>query len=291
MREVEQRVHQQRLAVADDETGVGEAPPADLKPGVAAVAEIVVAGGVRHAIPFVRRIRRPYRSADGRDPAPRRHKRTVPRFSFSTGPPRYGDGVEPAAIPIGRPRGERADAARNRAHLLDTARLMIAECGADRLTMDGLAERAGLGKGTVFRRFGTRAGIFQSLLNDDETEFQQRVLFGPPPLGPGADPVDRLVAYGRARIEFLLGRVDLARASAGAPGGPGASRPHIQMLVTQTDIGTADPTSLAVQLTAALEGPILRYLRTSEHDADAAHAVGHLADSWQLLTERTCRRR
>ena len=81
---------------------------------------------------------------------------------------------------------ERADAARNRRHLLATAREMLAEQGADRLTMDALAERAGLGKGTVFRRFGTRAGIFQALLDDDERDFQQQVLSGPPPLGPGA---------------------------------------------------------------------------------------------------------
>ena len=85
----------------------------------------------------------------------------------------------------GAPHAERADAARNRVHLLTTARQMLAEQGAARLTMDGLAERAGLGKGTVFRRFGTRAGIFQALLDDDERTFQEQVLSGPPPRGPG----------------------------------------------------------------------------------------------------------
>lgn len=58
---------------------------------------------------------------------------------------------------FGKPRAERADAVRNREHLLRTARQMIAEEGVDKVTMDGLAERACLGKGTVFRRFGTRA--------------------------------------------------------------------------------------------------------------------------------------
>ena len=57
----------------------------------------------------------------------------------------------------GAPPAERADAARNRRHLLATARDMLAEQGVDKLTMDALAERAGLGKGTVYRRFGTRA--------------------------------------------------------------------------------------------------------------------------------------
>jgi AcrR family transcriptional regulator len=81
----------------------------------------------------------------------------------------------------GPPPAERADAARNRLHLLATACQMLTEQGADRLTMDALAERAGLGKGTVFRRFGTRAGIFQALLDDDERAFQLQVLSGPPP--------------------------------------------------------------------------------------------------------------
>ena len=108
---------------------------------------------------------------------------------------------------------ERADAARNRRHLLATAREMLAEHGADTLTMDGLAERAGLGKGTVFRRFGTRAGIFRALLDDAERAFQEQVLSGPPPLGPGASPLDRLVAYGQARVDFLIEHADIARAS------------------------------------------------------------------------------
>src|SRR5260370_13079006 len=107
--------------------------------------------------------------------------------------------------------GERADAARNRRLLLATAREMIAGHGAGQLTMDGLAERAGLGKGTVFRRFGTRAGIFAALLDDDERDFQEQALAGPPPLGPGAPPLDRLIAYGRARIDFLIGHRDIPR--------------------------------------------------------------------------------
>src|SRR5215510_15875567 len=113
----------------------------------------------------------------------------------------------------GPPPAGRADAARNRRLLLATAREIIAAEGADKLTMDGLAERAGLGKGTVFRRFGTRAGIFRALLDDAERAFQEQVLSGPPPLGPGAGPLDRLVAYGRARTQFLIEHRDVARAS------------------------------------------------------------------------------
>ena len=77
--------------------------------------------------------------------------------------------VSRGTVSWGAPVAECADAARNRRHLLATAREMLAEQGPDTLTMDGLAERAGLGKGTVFRRFGTRAGIFAALLDDSAT--------------------------------------------------------------------------------------------------------------------------
>src|SRR5215469_579598 len=108
-------------------------------------------------------------------------------------------------MPAGRAEpAERADAARNRRLLLAAAREMLAEDGADKLTMDGLAERAGLGKGTVFRRFGSRAGIFRALLDAEEHAFQEQVLSGPPPLGPGAAPLERLIAYGRGRAAFLI---------------------------------------------------------------------------------------
>ena len=122
--------------------------------------------------------------------------------------------MDQPGLTLGPPPRERADAARNRRRLLVTAREMLAAQGADKLTMDALAERAGLGKGTVFRRFGTRAGIFQALLDDDERDFQEQVLSGAPPLGPGAPPLDRLIAYGRARTHFMTEHRMIARAVA-----------------------------------------------------------------------------
>jgi AcrR family transcriptional regulator len=195
----------------------------------------------------------------------------------------------------GAPPAERADAARNRLHLLATARQMLAEQGPDRLTMDGLAERAALGKGTVFRRFGTRAGIFQALLDDDEKTFQQQVLSGSPPLGPGADPLDRLIAYGRARAGFMVSHRDIARAaldcSQPIPVGRQApmSQIHIRVLLGQLRLGAVDLDMLATQLAAALDGPVLLYLSSGEL-ADAAEVEHRIAQAWQDLVERVCRR-
>jgi AcrR family transcriptional regulator len=196
-------------------------------------------------------------------------------------------------VPLGKPYGERADAARNREHLLEVAREMVAEHGVEKVTMDGLAERACLGKGTVFRRFGTRAGIFRALLDADDRLFQDDVMRGPPPLGPGAAPVPRLVAYGRARIAFQFGHFEITRATLDRNGPvPGAglefTRIHIRMLLGQARLDIADLDNLAVQLTTALEGPILLALYMPP--PATAQPSGSLADSWQTLTERVCRR-
>ena len=193
------------------------------------------------------------------------------------------------------PPTERADAARNRVHLLATARQMLAERGADKLTMDGLAEQAGLGKGTVFRRFGSRAGIFQALLDDDERAFQDQVLAGPPPLGPGAPPVDRLIAYGQARIAFLIEHREIARAAldGSQPVPAGAQTPlsqlHIRVLLGQAGLAHADLDVLAIQLTAALDGPLLLYLSTDDLAEPAGPAGERIARGWQDLIERVCR--
>jgi AcrR family transcriptional regulator len=197
-------------------------------------------------------------------------------------------------LPVGAPHAERADAVRNRRHLLATAREMLAEEDADTLTMDALAQRAGLGKGTVFRRFGTRAGIFQALLDDDERAFQAQVLSGPPPLGPGAPPLDRLIAYGRARIGFLVEHGEIARAAldGSQPIPAGAQTPlsqtHIRILLGQIPLGAADLDVLAIQLTGALDGPLLLYLSASGLTA-APRTGDRIARGWQDLVERVCR--
>jgi polyketide synthase 12 len=195
----------------------------------------------------------------------------------------------------GNGRPERADAARNRRLLLTVAREMLATEGADKLTMDALADRAGLGKGTVFRRFGTRAGIFQALLDDDERDFQQRVLSGPPPLGPGAPPLDRLIAYGRARIDFMIGFREIARGALdGRETVPAGSRTpmsqaHIRVLIGQMRLDAADLDVLATQLTGALDGPMLLYLSSAVLAERPAQVSERLGQGWADLVRRVAR--
>ncbi|GAA1376325.1 TetR/AcrR family transcriptional regulator [Streptomyces beijiangensis] len=103
--------------------------------------------------------------------------------------------------PAGEPPTLRADAARNRTRLLEAASQLMSCCGATDLTMEAVATAAGVGKGTVFRRFGDRTGLLIALLDHREQQLQAAFLSGPPPLGPDAPPVERLHAFGPAVIK------------------------------------------------------------------------------------------
>ena len=64
--------------------------------------------------------------------------------------------------------------------------------GPGSITMDRLAAAAGVGKGTLFRHFGDRAGLFHALLDESERRLQEGFIRGPAPLGPGAPERERV---------------------------------------------------------------------------------------------------
>jgi len=121
------------------------------------------------------------------------------------------------------------------------------------------------------------------------------VLSGPPPLGPGAPALDRLIAYGRARIDFLIGRREIARAALDGrepvPAGSQTpmSRAHIRSLLDTVRLGPVDLDVLATQLTAALDGPLLLYLSSAALTEAAPQVSRRLAQGWEDLIRRVCR--
>lgn len=107
-------------------------------------------------------------------------------------------------LPVIQPQAsERADALRNRERIIAAAERLFAERGAHATTMDAIAAAAGVGKGTLFRRFGDRASLVFALLDQTERALQEAILRGPPPLGPGAPPAARLTAFGEAMLDRL----------------------------------------------------------------------------------------
>ena len=110
---------------------------------------------------------------------------------------------------------ERADAARNRERILCAAQRLFAERGAGCVSMDEVAHAAGVGKGTLFRRFGSRAALARAVLSERERAFQEHIIRGDPPLGPGAPPRQRLIAFGHAVLDLLDGQAELIVAAEG----------------------------------------------------------------------------
>lgn len=149
--------------------------------------------------------------------------RTVSDYGPIVSPSFNGPQSDSSSVPLElgtrQPRAERADAARNRRRILDTAARLFAEHGVDGVSLDAVAAEAGVGKGTVFRRFGDKAGLAAALLDEREAALQAAVLTGPPPLGPGAAPVERAVAFTRAYLDYVLAAPELVRMSETASSG------------------------------------------------------------------------
>jgi AcrR family transcriptional regulator len=187
------------------------------------------------------------------------------------------------------PPHERGDAARNRALLLQAAHSLVSKRGPDAVTMDDIAAEAGVGKGTVFRRFGSRAGLMLVLLDEDERASQQAFLFGPPPLGPDAPPMDRLVAFGRERLRFVHTHHALLSAAKGDPqtrhaGAAAVQRTHVRVLLAAANT-TGD---LDVQTEALLALLDVDYV---EHQLDyGGHTLETLGNAWESLARKLCGR-
>ncbi len=147
--------------------------------------------------------------------------------------------MKPIDLPVLGAPTERADAARNRQRILDAAKRLFARDGVACTSMDAIAAEARVGKGTLFRRFGDRASLALALVESSERVFQDAFIRGPAPLGPGAPPCERLIAFGRTVLQRLSAHGDLllAAQTAGTPGsrfdvGPyGAYRAHVTILI------------------------------------------------------------
>ena len=199
----------------------------------------------------------------------------------------YDGACEPSELPLlDAPRAERADAARNRRRVLDSARALFAEHGVERVAMDDIARAAGVGKGTLFRRFGDRQGLLLALLDEAERRLQEEILRGPPPLGPGAPATDRLTAFLHALVDLVEERGDIVRASeTSSPGARlgtaayGAWHLHVAVLLGQAR-GEADTVALAHVLLAPLAADTWLALRgAGELDRETLTAL--VAEQWR----------
>jgi AcrR family transcriptional regulator len=186
--------------------------------------------------------------------------------------------IEPEAV-------ERADAARNRERILCAARHLFEERGAGCVSMDEIAEAAGVGKGTLFRRFGSRAALALAVLSEQESAFQEGFIRGEPPLGPGASPHERLIAFGEGRLDLLDEHAEVLVAAEIGPArftSPpyAVYRLHLTLLLREAD-PHADVESLAEALLAFLGVDVFLYMREVRE-----MPLDRLKASWGELVRR-----
>jgi AcrR family transcriptional regulator len=107
---------------------------------------------------------------------------------------------------------ERADAARNRRAILAAAADLLATNRPEDVSLEQVAAAAGVGKGTVFHRFGNRAGLMRALMVDRAETLIEATASGPPPLGPGAPARERLTAFLDALVRLIAGNTSVVAA-------------------------------------------------------------------------------
>ncbi|MFF3705981.1 TetR/AcrR family transcriptional regulator [Streptomyces phaeochromogenes] len=199
---------------------------------------------------------------------------------------------EPVLLELGSAEDEpclRADAARNRARLLEAATRLIEEHGAAGVTMEAVAVAASVGKGTVFRRFGDRTGLLTALLDHSAKQLQAALLSGPPPLGPGAPPADRLRAFGLAVLRQAADHLELQLAAQ-----PEAARRysipptrflsgHVTLLLRQA-VPDADCALLAQALMGYLDPALIHHLTK-----ECGMPMERLEAGWTDLVARVTR--
>lgn len=119
--------------------------------------------------------------------------------------------VDAGAERVGPPT-ERKDAARNRQKILVAARTLMERRGLDGVCMDELAAAAGVGKGTLYRRFSDKHALFRALLDSDERILQEAVRsrFGLP---KETEPLRRLLTLWGALVDFVVDHRDVLAAA------------------------------------------------------------------------------
>lgn len=190
-------------------------------------------------------------------------------------------------------RVERSDAVRNREAALAAADGLFATAVAPAgVSMDDVAAAAGVGKGTLFRAFGSRAGLLQALWARRHQPLRDAIETGPPPLGPGTDPRERVAAVLDAILTVKLDNRHLTLAAEERASGMSLyTQPQYQWvhqllrdLLRDAGCG-ADTELLAHLLLAGVRADLLDHL-TGQRQISRRRLRAALADAVGLVVGR-----
>jgi AcrR family transcriptional regulator len=133
-------------------------------------------------------------------------KRNVAPQTIRSIVPLSNPGLEECVVNDGRPK--RADARRNQEALLDAAAAVFVTAGVDAPVRD-IAAKAGVGMGTIYRHFPTRADLVIAVYRHQVEALAEA---GPTLLGSSASPHAALGRWIDRFVDFLVTKHGLAGA-------------------------------------------------------------------------------
>ena len=173
-------------------------------------------------------------------------------------------------------RPERRDAAENRQRILETARQLFAESGVENVTMHQIAKAAGIGQGTLYRRYINKGDLCFALLRASFAEMRDEV---DQSLAKTVDSQSRLAQLDdllRRLVNFIESQIPLIGVMEAADGAKRKSPfrnplyewAHqtvsrlLQEAIAQAEILPLDPIYTADALLAALNAEMYLFQRT-----------------------------
>lgn len=159
-------------------------------------------------------------------------------------------------------RKPRADALRNREHILAVAREAFAEGGAG-VTLDDVVRRSGLGVGTLYRHFPTRDSLVEALYLSE----LEKLVAAEPDLAATLPPVEALRAWMLLFIDLIATKMTLREALSAMVGGTD------ELYATSSEMMRRTMASLVDRAVASNE------IRLDFEPLDLLRAVGGVATS------------
>ena len=145
-------------------------------------------------------------------------------------------------------RKPRADAARNRERLLDTAKTVFAKKGPA-ASLDEIAKAAGVGIGTLYRHFPTRDALVEQVYRHETTQLAEAV----DRLSAIHPPVEALRQWMFLFIDYFTTKQIMAQALNAMAGGPAALYAVTTVLLTNAVTTLAERAVASGEIRLTLE--------------------------------------
>jgi AcrR family transcriptional regulator len=173
-------------------------------------------------------------------------------------------------------RGERRDAAENRQRVLATARALFSERGVDAVSMHDIAVAAGIGQGTLYRRYPHKGALCHALVEDNLRQFHDAMVARLEAEAAGGRALQQLRAFIDALLAFTEQNGPLVSAMGDSACGVTPAERYqnpwvvwqcetlallLERAVAQRELRPIDVEATAEVIQAACEPPLYLYQR------------------------------